>query len=165
MLINQSINQLPTISQVNNCRVVPMTVFFDRCSYSECLLALWLTVRKVLPTSTSRGDTAVVAVTWPMILLAYVTLTDNRWEMDRWPIFSQACRSHDVPCVRKWQMFVKYTSRRNATWHSSERESTCKQWRNLIRVFLNVFLTVHLSVTSVNDQTNVQFFYFLIRLL
>jgi hypothetical protein len=134
MVINQSINQLPTRSQGNNCLVVPMTGFF------------WQTfVLGVFACSEAGGakGLAILNETWEhscccchvtsQILLAYVTLTENMWEVDRWPIFSQAFRSHDVPCVRKWQMFVKYVSRRKATWNSCERESTCKQWRNLVR--------------------------------
>ena len=32
-------------------------------------------------------------------------------------------------------------------------------------MFFNVLLTVHLSITLVNDQLDAQFFYFIIRLL
>jgi len=59
-----------------------MTGFFDRRSYSECLLALWLTERKALPSETSRGNTAVVAVTWHLWffwLLSHLPRVGEKW--------------------------------------------------------------------------------------
>ena len=59
------------------------------------------------------------------------------------------------------------------SWHGRERRcATLREGRRLEWVttgcsdlFFYVLLTVHLSITLVNDQLDAQFFYFIIRLL
>ena len=42
---------------------------------------------------------------------------------------------------------------------------TCRGRQNILRINFDALLTVHLSITLVNDQLDAQFFYFIIRLL
>jgi hypothetical protein len=56
--------------------------------------------------------------------LTSVTFTDNQWETDKWPVFVQVHRSHDVASIYDWQMFVKYTRHEEEAYDKDTTDST-----------------------------------------
>ena len=81
-------------------KYAPVIVLFARARLSNCQ-AVFTTL--LLGNLINKGT-----LVFP---LSCFTVTDSRWETDKWPVSVQLLHSHHVSVTRKWQLLVKYACR------------------------------------------------------
>ena len=86
-------------------------------------------------TDRDNGTTNLDLMSIKIILhfTGFVTFTDSRYKNYKWPISPQVHRSQHVARTYKRQMFVKYTSRRNAIASAAKRTAAQAVYNTLWR--------------------------------
>ena len=95
--------------------------------------------------------------------LFYHPVGDNQFS--KMYIFARCFLCFVMKCIVEWKCWFCGRDIASLYAYAYDAYSQCMSYRVVMYFFMCVLLTVHLSITLVNDQLVAQFFYFIIRLL